>query len=36
VLERGKVAETGDHHTLLAQGGPYRQLVSRRLESAAE
>ena len=36
VLERGRVVETGDHDTLLARGGLYRQLVARQLASAAE
>jgi ABC-type multidrug transport system fused ATPase/permease subunit len=30
------VVQTGDHDTLLAQGGLYRQLVARQLASAAE
>ena len=29
VMERGRAIETGDHHTLLAQAGVYRQLVAR-------
>ncbi len=36
VLERGRVAEVGDHDALLARGGLYRQLVARQLASAAE
>jgi ATP-binding cassette subfamily C protein CydCD len=36
VLDRGRVVQTGDHDTLLAQGGLYRQLVARQLASAAE
>ena len=36
VMEHGRVAEVGDHATLLANGGLYRQLVSRQLASAAE
>jgi len=36
VLDRGQVAESGDHDSLLAKGGLYRQLVSRQLASAAE
>ncbi len=36
VLDRGRVVEVGDHASLLARGGLYRQLVARQLASAAE
>jgi len=31
VLDGGRVVESGDHDTLLAHGGMYRQLVARQL-----
>jgi ATP-binding cassette subfamily C protein CydCD len=34
VLDGGRVAETGDHETLLARGGLYARLVSRQLAGA--
>ena len=36
VLDGGRVAQVGDHDSLLAEGGLYRQLVARQLASAAE
>ncbi len=35
VLDAGRVVETGDHETLLAEGGLYARLVSRQLGAAA-
>ncbi|MFM6849533.1 MAG: ABC transporter ATP-binding protein [Terrabacter sp.] len=35
VLEHGRVAEIGDHDTLLAAGGRYAQLVEARADAAA-
>ncbi|MGO4597734.1 ABC transporter ATP-binding protein [Terrabacter sp. 2RAF25] len=36
VLDHGRVAEIGDHETLLAAGGRYAQLVEARANVAAE
>jgi ATP-binding cassette subfamily B protein len=35
VLDQGRIVETGDHDTLLRQGGLYASLVSRQLEGLA-
>ena len=35
VLESGRVAEEGTHQQLLANGGPYAQLVSSQLVTAS-
>jgi ATP-binding cassette subfamily C protein CydCD len=35
VMEDGRVAETGNHHELLATGGLYAHLVSRQLASSS-
>jgi len=32
VMDQGRVAESGDHETLMAKGGLYRRLVERQLE----
>lgn len=35
VLDEGKVAEVGDHRSLMARGGLYKRLVERQLGAAA-
>ncbi len=36
VIEDGKIVESGDHATLMQQGGLYRKLVDRQLEGGRE
>lgn len=35
VLDGGRVVESGDHHSLMEQGGIYKRLVERQLGAAA-
>ncbi len=35
VLDGGRVVESGDHHSLMEQGGLYKKLVERQLGAAA-
>jgi ABC-type multidrug transport system fused ATPase/permease subunit len=36
VLDEGRIAETGDHATLMANGGIYKKLVERQFMSGME
>ena len=35
VMEGGRIVEIGDHETLMAQGGRYRELVEHQLEGTS-
>ena len=34
-MEGGRIVEIGDHETLMAQGGRYRELVEHQLEGTS-
>ena len=36
VMESGRIVEIGDHETLMAQGGRYRELVEHQLEGTSD